>query len=193
MFIRDYQSEDEEGWLRCRVLSFLHTAYYDDVYQQKAHYKNPSIERVAVDGGQIVGLIDVEYERERHTVCTACSELGGMIWHLAVHPDFQRRGIGNQLLASVEKQLRARGIFQMEAYTRDDDWVNNWYRKNGFHKVNDYLHVFIEGEELHNVFQSAESHLRPVACFAHYTGCDKETIKKRFKRVHDCRCYRKDI
>ena len=28
--IRDYEPADEEAWLRCRVLAFLHTAYYDD-------------------------------------------------------------------------------------------------------------------------------------------------------------------
>lgn len=29
--VRDYQPADEQGWLRCRVLSFLGTAYFDDV------------------------------------------------------------------------------------------------------------------------------------------------------------------
>ena len=31
MEIRDYQIEDETSWVRCRVLSFLDTAYYDIV------------------------------------------------------------------------------------------------------------------------------------------------------------------
>jgi len=29
--IRRYQPDDHDGWVRCRVLSFLDTQYYDDV------------------------------------------------------------------------------------------------------------------------------------------------------------------
>lgn len=193
MHIRAYQPEDEEGWLRCRVLAFLHTAYYDDVYQKKEVYKNPSIELVAVEERQIVGLIDIECEKEKNAVCAACPSLGGMIWHLAVHPDYQRRGIGNQLLAEAEKRLRDRHIFQLEAYTRDDEWVNNWYKKCGFHTVNNYLHVFMDGKELQGAIQSPLANLKPMTCFAHYIGKDTESIRKRFKRVYECRCYRKDM
>lgn len=35
MKIRKYQQEDESSWLRCRVLSFLDTAYYDIVIKKK--------------------------------------------------------------------------------------------------------------------------------------------------------------
>ncbi|GAY76097.1 acetyltransferase, GNAT family [Sporolactobacillus inulinus] len=141
----------------------------------------------------MVGLIDVEYETEIRTVCAACSSLGGMIWHMAVHPDFQRRGIGRQLLTEAEKRLKANSIVQMEAYTRDDAWVNNWYRKNGFHEKSDYLHVWIEGSELQGVIESTAEHLKPQICFAHYTGMHPDRIKTKFSRVHECRCYRKNI
>lgn len=65
MLIRDYQNDDEQGWLRCRVLAFLNTAYYDNVLNKKEVYKNPSIELVAEIDGKIVDLIDVEYEKKR--------------------------------------------------------------------------------------------------------------------------------
>ena len=64
MLIREYKDTDEIGWVRCRVLSFLHTAYFDNVLNKKEIYENPSIELVAELNGQIVGLIDVEYEKE---------------------------------------------------------------------------------------------------------------------------------
>lgn len=32
---REYRHDDERGWLRCRVLSFLDTAYFDSVLQTK--------------------------------------------------------------------------------------------------------------------------------------------------------------
>ncbi len=46
--IRAYNKEDEMDWVRCRVLSFLDTAYYDNVLREKEKYENPAIELVAV-------------------------------------------------------------------------------------------------------------------------------------------------
>lgn len=75
--------------MRCRTLSFLDTAYYDNVLREKELYDNPAIELVAQINNQIVGLIDVECEEQVQTVCTGDKGRGGMIWHIAVHPDFQ--------------------------------------------------------------------------------------------------------
>lgn len=62
MFIREYNDSDEVGWVRCRTLSFLNTAYFDNVLNKKENYENPAIELVAELNGQIIGLIDIEYE-----------------------------------------------------------------------------------------------------------------------------------
>ena len=53
----------------CRVLSFLDSAFFDDVRRSKEHYEHASIELVAEREGEIVGLIDVECETEPGTVC----------------------------------------------------------------------------------------------------------------------------
>ena len=57
MIIRHYTENDEQGWLRCRVLSFLNTAYFDNVLKEKEVYKNPAIELVAIVDDQVVGLM----------------------------------------------------------------------------------------------------------------------------------------
>src|SRR5215211_5810104 len=115
--IRPYEPSDEEAWLRCRVLSFLGGPYFDAVEREKERYERPSIELVAEEGGQIVGLIDVECEEEPGTVCYDRPGLGGMIWHLAVHPDRQRRGIGTALLREAELRAAERGLVRFEAWT----------------------------------------------------------------------------
>ena len=79
MIIREYRDTDNLQWVRCRVLSFLDSAYFDNVLREKEHYENPSIELVAEDDGRIVGLIDLEYEKEKGTVCSNRNGLGGMI------------------------------------------------------------------------------------------------------------------
>ncbi|TCP29068.1 ribosomal protein S18 acetylase RimI-like enzyme [Scopulibacillus darangshiensis] len=192
--IRRFNPEDEKEWLRLRVLSFLDTAYYDNVLKEKEKYDRPSIELVAEMNDQIVGMIDIEYESEEGTVCSRGKGLGGMIWHIAVHPDFQSKGIGKHLLYESEKIAKEIGLNRLEAWTRDDAWVNEWYEKNGFAKVDSYLHIFMDGEEeLKGVLKSEIPKCRPIQAFAHYVGDDREWAKNKFKRVHECFCYVKDL
>jgi hypothetical protein len=53
--IRPYDDTDAPSWLRCRLLSFFATQYYDDVVTQRPTYDQPSIQLVAAVGGEIVG------------------------------------------------------------------------------------------------------------------------------------------
>lgn len=174
MEITPYHSNYEKGWLQCRVLAFLETAYYDNVLRVKETYHCPAIELVAIYQDKIVGLIDVEYETEKNKVCTGDHGLGGMIWHLAVQPDYQRLGIGYQLLNRAERMASQKGINYLEAWTRDNEWVLNWYHKNGFHLDHSYLHVFLEGNNETSYLTSKVDNLYPVQAWAHYTGKDEQ-------------------
>lgn len=192
--VRAYRPADEEGWLRCRALSFLGSAYFDDVRREKERYERPSIELVAEgEGGRIVGLVDVECEETAGTVCSDRPGLGGMIWHLAVHPDHQRRGIATALLREAERLAAGRGLARLEAWTRDDEHAQAWYESRGFTRVDSYLHVYVElPEGLRDLFPIAEG-LRPVKLFAHYAGEDRDAVKRRFARVHDCVLYERRL
>jgi ribosomal protein S18 acetylase RimI-like enzyme len=194
MEIKEYRPEYEQGGVRCRVLSFLDTAYFDNVLQAKEQYEHPAIELVAIQDNQVVGLIDIEYEREARTVCSRGEGLGGMIWHIAVHPDYRRRGIGNRLLNEAESIAKDKGLNRLEAWTRDDAWVQKWYITNAFAAVDSYLQVYIDGgKELTGVISSELPELLPVQAYAHYVGKDIEAIKNKFVRVHDCVCYEKEL
>lgn len=192
MEIRSYNSNDEVGWVRCRVLSFLDTAYFDDVLNKKETYKHPSIELVAVENGKVIGLLDIECEEQEQTICTKGEGLGGMIWHIATHPDFQRRGVATKLLQKAEKIAKEKGLDYLEAWTRDDEWVNKWYENSGFDQVSSYLQVFLDGEkEIKEVMKVADQDFQVMQAFAHYTGDQKDDVKTRFNRVHECNCYEK--
>lgn len=191
MEIRRYHPNDEMGWVRCRVLSFLDTAYFDHVLQEKEKYEYPSIELVAVHEGQIIGILDVEYELKEKTVCSRGSGIGGMIWHIAVHPDFRREGVGKRLLETAEQMAKDKNLNRLEAWTRDDQWVQDWYEKNHFLKVDSYLHVYLENDEVNESLRSEVARLKPIHAFAHYVGEEKEFVKSKFKRVHECVCYEK--
>lgn len=184
--IRPYSPEDERAWLKCRVLSFLDTAYFDDVQSRKAVFENPVIDLVAVDDASVVGLIEIECETVSGTVCSRRPGLGGMIWSILVHPDYRSQGIATRLLGLAKKRAAEQGIVRFEAYTRDDPWVLRWYQKNGWQHVMSYLHVYMDHEELQNEVQCRTLGLKPIKMFAHYTGSESSTIRKRFRRVHDC-------
>lgn len=68
-----------------------------------------------------------------------------MIWHIAVHPDYYRQGIGEKLLHAAEKQAINIGLNRFEAWTRDDPCVRNWYEKMLFLNVHSYYHIYLEG------------------------------------------------
>ena len=187
MLIRDYQNSDEQQWLQCRVLAFLHTAYYDDVYNKKAKYDNKSIELVAVKDNLIVGLLDIELLKTKQSTDLA------MICHIAVLPNYQKQGIATALLKVAESRLQKINISLVEAWTRDDKFVNDWYVKSGFELTQSYLHVYLEGKECDSIFSSNTAKLYAEKIFAHYVGNNKTEIKQKYKRVHDCNCYQKAL
>ena len=184
--VRSYEPADEVGWVRCRVLSFLGSAFYDAVEREKERYEHPAIELVAEDSDAIVGLLDVECETP---ALADRPGRGGMIWHLAVHPDHQRQGIAAALLEEAEGRARERGLERLEAWTRDDAHVQRWYESHGFVLIDGYLHVYLERDDL----RQFDSELRLVKAFAHYTGARPEEIRQRYARVHDDVLYEKQL
>ncbi len=191
MIIREYRQTDEVGWIRCRVLAFLGTAYFDNVLQQKEKYENECIELVAENDGKIIGLLDVECEQVEQSVCSRGEGLGGMLWHIAVHPDYQRQEIGEKLLQEAEKRAGALGLKRFEAWTRDDKWVQKWYEKMNFQSVESYHHIYFEGNEGADIITVSVSKLNLVHSFAHYTGEQIEYFRATNQRIHECICYEK--
>jgi ribosomal protein S18 acetylase RimI-like enzyme len=183
--VRSYEPADEVGWVRCRALSFLDSAFYDDVEREKERYARPAIELVADLDGEIVGLLDLEHGFEPGEVLADRHGAGGMIWHLAVHPDHRRQGVATELLDEAVRRAEGVGLERLEAWTRDDTHVQRWYETHGFALIDGYLHVYLERDEgLGNMVVDGEE-LRLVKAFAHYTGDRPDEIKRRFRRTHD--------
>ena len=184
--VRSYEPADEVGWVRCRVLSFLGSAFWDAVEREKERYEKPAIELVAEDGREIIGLLDVECDSDG---LADRPGRGGMIWHLAVHPDRQRQGVASSLLEVAERQARDGGLVRLEAWTRDDAHVQRWYERHGFTQIDSYLHVYLERDDL----RAFDGELRLVKAFAHYTGDDPAEIRQRYLRVHSDVLYEKRL
>jgi ribosomal protein S18 acetylase RimI-like enzyme len=176
--IRDYDPADEQGWLRCRVLSFLGTAYFDDVMTAK---QSPELgaELVAVQAGTIVGVLDLSVDGDLATIDT-----------IGVHPEYQHLGTGTQLLQEARRRAAALGAATIDAWTRDDEPALRWYRARGFTESSHYLHVYADrytdAEEPAKAV-SFRPGLTPIKVFLHATLDREEELRAQFSRVHICR------
>jgi ribosomal protein S18 acetylase RimI-like enzyme len=181
-----YLPEYEQSWLRCRVLAFLDTTYYDDVVPRKPD-RHEGVQLVVRHGNHVVGLLDASLADSESTI--EC---------VAVHPDHRRRGVASRLLAAALKQLAQRGARSVEAWTREDPAALSWYRRSGFRETTRYLHVYADayagdlGEDLVDSIRSA-SGLRPVHVFAHAPIDREAELRNRFDRVYVCRRYELDL
>jgi GNAT superfamily N-acetyltransferase len=182
--IRDYEPPDEQAWLRCRVLSFLGTAYFDDVMPAK---KPPALgaELVAEDSGAVVGVLDLVADGEIATIDT-----------IAVHPDHQWRGIGTRLLNRACACAQALGATTIEAWTRDDESTLRWYRSRGFAESDHYLHVYADcyaqpGEPTDAAQCGPEFDL--IKVFLHADLELEAEMRSRFTRVHVCRRFARPV
>lgn len=151
--IREYKDEDEIQWIKCRLLSFLDTSYFDDIQREKGKYENPSICLVAEDKGNVVGFIDVEYENNIGDVCYLEGDRGATIWHLGVLPEYRNKGVATQLYINAKNLLLKHNICRIEVWTQDDIEANEWYRKQGFVMKEAYLNAFIKGTEQSEVIK----------------------------------------
>ncbi len=179
--VREYTPADETAWLHCRVLSFLSTAYFDDVAKARPAVPAPGFALVAAPGsGPLVGIMDVTVEGALATIDT-----------VAVHPDHQHRGIGRALLAEARARVRALGLPVLDAWTRDDPDTLRWYRAMGFAESDHYLHVYAnyytDPAEPDRAIAERRPGLRPMAAFLHAHLREEPLLREQFTRVHTCR------
>jgi ribosomal protein S18 acetylase RimI-like enzyme len=184
--VRDYEPADEESWLRCRLLSFLHTAYFDDVWTAKPPCPAPGVELVAANGATVVGVIDVQIAGEVALIDT-----------VAVDPDHQRLGIGTALFNAGREQAAAAGALTIEAWTRDDEATLHWYRSHGFVESDQYLHVYanyyVDAGEPDRAVAGRRPGLRPMMLFLHAPLERENELRKDFTRIHICRRFSRPI
>ncbi|MEU0882357.1 GNAT family N-acetyltransferase [Lentzea sp. NPDC005914] len=167
--IRDYEPADEPSWLRCRVLGLLATNYYDDVWQAR---RRADLELVALDDGEVVGLLDVSVPGAEATV-----------ENVVVHPDHRGRGIATALLEQALRRLERCGVTTLDAWTRED---GTWFARSGFEEASRYLHVHASADEAGTVV-IAKHGLVAAGAFLH-ARIERETeMRQRFERVYVCR------
>lgn len=93
--------------------------------------RDPDLFLVAEIDGRIVGSVIGGFDGRR-----------GLIYHLAVAGDFQRHGVGSQLLDEVEARLRNKGCLKcFLMVTPDNPEAGRFYEKRGWHFM-DYVRPY---------------------------------------------------
>lgn len=173
--IRAYRPTDEPAWLRCRLLSFFDTDYFDDVKVAKTQLEPSGVELIADADGLLVGLIDIEIDGTEATIDS-----------IAVLPESRRLGVASRLLDAALTALPAE-VETLDAWTRETEAANTWYRARGFVEQYRYLHVYRgDGDP---ELPAPEGMSAPVHAFLHAPIEREEELRKQFRRVHICRQY----
>ena len=105
--INDYDAA-VELWQRVEGLEIAEGDDKQSVAQFLA--RNPGLSRVATDGSGIVGVALCGHDGRR-----------GHIYHLAVDPAYQRRGLGKRLLDECLESLRRTGVKRVIIMVADDN------------------------------------------------------------------------
>ena len=186
MQIRKYSKLDENDWLRCRLLSFFDSSYFDDIVHKKDEYDSNAINLVAVDDGKIIGFLDIEIEKRKKEVCSLDGELGGVIWNIGVLPEYRNKKIATLLLDKAKTIAKEKQVSRFEAWTQDDIPANKWYQKQNFKYIEGYLNVYGEArlvaDDVGEIFG-----VRSVNFEAALER--KSELLKKFSRVHEVRLY----
>lgn len=146
MIIRAYQPTDEKQWVYTKALSYLFSPFFDDMETKKTEFDaeiyQASIQLVAEESGQLVGLLDIGIYNQEYSQGNmyAPGEKIAYFTNLAVHPDHQRQGIAGQLFKSAKEQLLALGVEALLIFTRESTTTESIYQKWGAELIcTDYL------------------------------------------------------
>ena len=87
--------------------------------------RNPVLSRVATDGSTIVGVVLCGHDGRR-----------GYIYHLAVNPAYQSRGVGKRLIDECLGSLRRTGVKRaLILVAHDNPRGRNFWRRHGWEEV----------------------------------------------------------
>lgn len=125
MDIRAYRDGDGDRlrtfWLTCGVKI---RPGDDDDSLARFHARNPGLLLLAEEDAHLVGSALAGWDGRR-----------GWLYHVAVHRDERRRGIGRALVAETESRLRALGCPKLNLLVWDDNtWAMRFWESLGYRR-----------------------------------------------------------
>jgi N-acetylglutamate synthase len=129
--INDYDAAIEL-WQRVEGLEIAEGDDREGVAQFLA--RNQGLSRVATDGSAIVGVALCGHDGRR-----------GHIYHLAVDPDYQGRGLGKRLLDESLEGLRRTGVKRVIIMVADDNPSGReFWKRSGYEEISGAISMGID-------------------------------------------------
>ena len=129
--INDYDAAIEL-WQRIEGLEIAEGDDREGVAQFLA--RNPGLSRVATDGSAIVGVALCGHDGRR-----------GHIYHLAVDPAYQGRGLGKRLLDESLADLRGTGVKRVIIMVADDNPNGRqFWKRSGYEEISGAISMGID-------------------------------------------------
>jgi ribosomal protein S18 acetylase RimI-like enzyme len=129
--IHDYDAAIEL-WQRVEGLEIAEGDDREGIAQFLA--RNPGLSRVATDGSAIVGVALCGHDGRR-----------GHIYHLAVDPAYQGRGLGKRLLDESLADLRRAGVKRVIIMVADDNASGRqFWKRSGFEEISGAIAMGID-------------------------------------------------
>ena len=129
--INDYDAAIEL-WQRVEGVEIAEGDDRESVAQFLA--RNPGLSRVATDGSVIVGVALCGHDGRR-----------GHVYHLAVDPAYQGRGLGKRLLDESLADLRRTGVKRVIIMVADDNASGRqFWKRSGFEEISGAIAMGID-------------------------------------------------
>ena len=180
--IREYDSSDAISWMKCWLMAAGSSRAWLFLLTKKPTYARSSLELVAISGGEVVGILDIEVENEPGDLCGQNVEGGAFAWEFGVHPEYWGQGIGKALVENAEERLRdEHGVGYMEWWSMDER-SGRWYESYGMQCINEHWRFNIESDsEAESVFAARDTRM----AYAHLTCSvgDWPEVRKQFSII----------
>ena len=123
LLIRPFQTDDEDAlvalWKMCELTVPWNNPHKDIARKLQVQ---PELFLVGILDSSLIATVMGGYEGHR-----------GWINYLAVHPDFQEKGYGQEIMNSVETEIRKMGCPKINLQIRrGNDKIASFYQKLGF-------------------------------------------------------------
>ncbi|VAW25727.1 Ribosomal-protein-S18p-alanine acetyltransferase [hydrothermal vent metagenome] len=137
------KSYSPEYKLDLLLLLRLNTPYYFNQSEEidLIKYLDEQIEDYYVIelNNKIIGCGGINYEPDKNAAIIS--------WDI-IHPDFQRKGLGKELLTYRIDRIKKMGIYP-QVIVRTSQFTNNFYKKNGFKLIETVKDYWAKGIDLY--------------------------------------------
>jgi GNAT superfamily N-acetyltransferase len=133
--IREYRSEDRDEWMRVHAVIMTISHAWNYCIQERPDYAGyDSTRLVALLDGRIVGLTDVQYDKEPGEFCFLKDSRGGYVLEFGRLPEYSGHSIGSRLIEAAVEDAKLKGIFRLEYWTQDRK-AQRFYQRLGLKEI----------------------------------------------------------